>query len=177
MHRYRLYNFFIYAYSDINTRSEYRIKGCYSLLKIKVTNLMQNVYEGPLSALFFYRAFGCRLNSVCMCAAVNIKRASCPTVSSIQHIYLPPTPTWPYTCLAATGFFFAHMHTWNQVIRRNQINAENQIVYKPWINFNNQSVFLPTVCYIFWLRPAYEGLICLCNKSSYLHGKMGHLSL
>lgn len=39
------------------------------------------------------------------------------------------------------------------------------------------NLYFYPVCYIFWLRPAYEGLICLCNKSSYLHDKMGNLSL
>lgn len=106
----------IYTRSDRNERSEYRIKAFYLLSLRKVT------FSSPF---IFQRAFGkWDFILVYVCCTEHQQSFLCPTIFSTPCIYLPPTPTQPYThaCPTATGPC-AYMHIWNQVIWRNQINA------------------------------------------------------
>lgn len=85
-------------------------------LKYEVTNV-----ECLLSYIFFILLKSIRKDGYFIlyvqyvCCSENQKSFLCPTISSTQQIYLPPTPTQPYTheCPTATGFLSAYMYTWN----------------------------------------------------------------
>ncbi len=122
---------------------------------------------------------------VYVCCTEHQKSFLCPTISSTQRIYLPPTPTQPYThaCPTATGSLCAYMHISNQVIWRNQIKAENQSVDKPCNNLVSVKAVLMCSSSIirFLFRPcavffSQNLLKTLYDTFLYLHDKIEHLS-